>query len=47
MVFYPPLAAVDNSSPAVTVEGGFHTVGLGSRWSNPNTRSAFLATFDY
>jgi hypothetical protein len=47
MIFYPPLAAVDNSSPAVTVEGGFHTVGLGSRWTNPNSRSAFLATFDY
>ncbi len=47
MIFYPPLASVENASPAVTLEGGFHTVGLGTRWSNDNSRSAFLATFDY
>lgn len=46
-IYYPPLTAVDNSDPAYTVEGGFNGQGLGVRWSNPKTRSAFLATFAY
>jgi hypothetical protein len=46
-IFYPPLASVDNSAPAFTVDGGFSGRGLGQQWTNPNTRSAFLATFDY
>lgn len=44
-VYYPPLAAVDNAAPAVTESGGFGGRGLGVRWQNPQTRSAFLATF--
>jgi len=46
-VFYPPLAEVKNSRPAFTVNGHFSRSGLGTRWSNQNTRSAFLATFAY
>lgn len=45
--FYPPLAKVLNAVPAFTVEGGFQGPGLGTRWSNGGTRSAFLASFSY
>jgi hypothetical protein len=44
-VFYPPLAQVERSSPAYTVDGGFAGRGLRQHWSNPGTRSAFLARF--
>ncbi|MEX2120781.1 MAG: DUF1326 domain-containing protein [Pirellulales bacterium] len=46
-IYYPPLTEVENSAPAFTVDGGFAGRGLGQRWTNPNTRSAFLATFAY
>ena len=44
-VFYPPLAQVEKSSPAYTVDGGFQGRGLKEHWSNPGTRSAFVARF--
>jgi hypothetical protein len=47
VVFYPPLTKVDNYAPAYTVEGQYSGRGLGTTWSQPDTRSAFLATFDY
>lgn len=47
VTFYPPLAKVDNSAPAFTVDGGFAGRGLGQQWNNRGTRSAFLATFAY
>jgi len=47
VVFYPPLTNVQNSEPAYTVNGAFTGAGLGIRWSNPQTRSTFLATFAY
>lgn len=46
-VYYPPLTDVENSAPAFTVDGGFSGRGLGQRWSNTGSRSAFLATFAY
>ena len=46
-IYYPPLAKVDNYAAALTVDGGFNGRGLGVRWENPLTRSAFLATFAY
>ncbi|REK12722.1 MAG: DUF1326 domain-containing protein [Planctomycetota bacterium] len=45
--FYPPLAEVKNAVPAYTVAGNFAAPGLGTTWSNPGTRSAFLASFSY
>jgi hypothetical protein len=45
--FYPPLCDVRNAVPAFTVEGSFAGPGLGTHWSNGNTRSAFLASFSY
>ncbi len=47
VVFYPPLTKVDNYAPAFALEGRYAGRGLGTTWSQPNTRSAFLATFDY
>jgi hypothetical protein len=47
IVYYPPLTKVDNYAPAFTLEGRYSGRGLGVTWSQPNTRSAFLATFDY
>jgi len=46
-IFYPPLADVRTFRPAVTVDGHYSGPGLGTRWSNPNTRSAFVAQFTY
>lgn len=45
--FYPPLCDVKHPIPAFTVEGQFSGPGLGTHWSNPGTRSAFLASFSY
>jgi hypothetical protein len=45
--FYPPLCEVRNATPAFTTEGHYSGPGLGTHWSNPNTRSAFLASFSY
>lgn len=43
--YYPPLAKVENFAPGVTIDGGFSGRGLGSRWSIPGSRSAYMATF--
>ena len=45
--FYPPLCEVKNAIPAFTTEGHYAGPALGTRWSNPGTRSAFLASFSY
>jgi hypothetical protein len=47
VLYYPPLANVENSAPAFTVEGSFQGAGLPVRFSNPSTRSTYLATFAY
>jgi hypothetical protein len=45
--FYPPLAKLSNFAAAVTVEGEFTGRGLGTTWSTPDSRSAYLGVFDY
>ncbi len=45
--YYPPLANLDNFVPGVTVEGRFSGRGLGSRWSTPGSRSAYMGLFSY
>ncbi len=47
IVFYPPLARVDNATPAFTISSRCSARGLGGTWDCPGTRSAFLATFSY
>ena len=45
--YYPPLAKVEHFAPGVTVEGRFSGRGLKSRWSIPDSRTAYMATFKY
>lgn len=47
VAFYPPLAPVQNFAAGVTTIGEFNGRGLGSRWSIPESRSAYMATFAY
>jgi hypothetical protein len=47
VAYYPPLAKVDNFAAGVTVEGEFNGRGLASRWSTPESRSAYMGTFAY
>ncbi len=44
-IFYPPLADVENYTPAVTVSHEYTGGGLDSKWKSPGKRSAFVATF--
>jgi hypothetical protein len=45
VAYYPPLARVAQFAPGVTIDGQFTGRGLGTRWSIPDTRSAYMATF--
>jgi hypothetical protein len=45
--FYPPLAQLEGFVPGVTIEGEVSARGLGSRWSIPDSRTAYLGTFVY
>ena len=45
--YYPPLTELANFAPGVTTVGEFKGRGLGSQWSTPGSRSAYMATFDY
>jgi hypothetical protein len=47
VAFYPPLAKVETCVAGVTSVGEFHGAGLGSRWSTPESRSAYMARFAY
>jgi hypothetical protein len=47
VAYYPPLANLDNFVPGVTVDGGFRGKGLGTRWSTPGDRSAYMGLFSY
>jgi hypothetical protein len=43
--FYPPLTKVDHAMPAYTLANRFDGKGLGTNWSSPGKRSAFVGTF--
>ncbi len=45
LIFYQPLTKVENFSPAYTLRQSFQGESLNGKWTNNNTRSAFLATF--
>ena len=44
-VWYPPLTKLSHAMPAYSVAHSFYGEGLGTKWSNPYKRSAFLGTF--
>jgi hypothetical protein len=45
--FYPPLTKLDHAMPAYAVANRFAGDGLGTKWSSPGKRSAFVGTFHY
>ncbi len=45
--FYPPLASVNSFAPGVSLTGDVKAHALGTRWSIPNSRSAYMGTFSY
>lgn len=47
VAYYPPLARVENFVPGVTVDGRVSARSLGTSWSIPDTRTAYMATFAY
>ena len=47
VAYYPPLAKLDRFAAGVTVEGEYKGKGLGTNWSTPNSRSAYVGEFTY
>jgi hypothetical protein len=47
VAFYPPLAQVETCAAGVTTVGEFRGRGLGTQWSTPDSRSAYMARFAY
>ena len=47
MQWFRPLASVDQATVGVADQNAFSGVGLGTKWSDPNRRSAFFGTFGY
>jgi len=47
VAFYPPLAKLQNFSAGVSTEAEYKGRGLGTTWSTPGSRSAYMATFVY
>jgi hypothetical protein len=45
VTFYPPLAAMAHSMPAVAVTDAYNGPGLGESWDSHGKRSAFVGTF--
>ena len=43
--YYPPLAKVEHFAPGVTIDGQVTARPLGTRWTSPNRRNAYMATF--
>jgi hypothetical protein len=47
MQWFHPLATIDKAAIGQTNENSYSGDALGSRWSDPNKRSAFFGTFSY
>ena len=46
-VWYTPLTKTEHAMPAYTLASDFTGKGLGTTWSSPSKRSAFVASFHY
>ena len=46
-LWFHPLASVDNATVGVADAHAFTGASLGTKWSDPNKRSAFFGTFSY
>ena len=47
MVWFHPLASVDDAAVGMASQHVFTGAALGTKWSDPNKRSAFFGTFSY
>lgn len=47
VAYYPPLARLQNFVAGVATEAEYKGRGLGTTWSTPGARSAYMATFVY
>ena len=47
MQWFHPFSSVDQASMGVAEQHAFSGNGLGTKWSDPNKRSAFYGTFSY
>jgi hypothetical protein len=47
MQWFHPLASVDEAAVGLAAEHTFSGSALGTKWSDPNRRSAFFGTFSY
>ena len=47
MQWFRPLASVDQAEMGLAAEHAFTGSALGTKWSDPNRRSAFFGTFSY
>ena len=45
--WFHPLSAVEDAAMGTTAENAFSGTTLGTKWSDPNKRSAFFGTFSY
>jgi hypothetical protein len=45
--FYPPLATIDRFAAGVAVEAEYSGKALGTTWSMPESRSAYMGEFSY
>jgi hypothetical protein len=46
VTWYPPLTKLSHSMPAYAIAHSFQGKGLGTTWSSPEKRSAFVGQFD-
>jgi len=47
MLWFHPLASINDATVGVADEHSFKGSGLGTKWSDPNKRSAFFGSFSY
>lgn len=47
VAYYPPLASVESCVPAVSKEAEFSGRGLGTQWSVPDSRGAYMGLFEF
>ena len=47
MLWFHPLASVNDATVGVAAQHLFTGSSLGTKWSDPNKRSAFFGTFSY
>jgi hypothetical protein len=47
VAYYPPLVQVERFAAGVSIEAEYRGNGLGTRWSTPNSRSAYMGEFVY